>query len=218
MKIIRFSKADVISASLCTLLIIPGVSVYSRLPDRIATNFGVNGQPQQYDSKTFVVFGIPLIMTALQLALCFITNLFHKSDSRDLINKAIRFITPASLYVAQLFILLYALGQIKKPVVIICTFLSVLYVIEGNYMPKIRRNMFFGIITPHTLLSREVWDRTHRFSGILRTAGGIVMLPFSIMGKYIDVINIFAVITVVPIIYSEMIYRSEKAKTEKIPE
>lgn len=206
------------SASLCALLIIPGVSVYDRLPDMVATNFGIDGQPQQYYSKAFTVFGIPLIATAMQLVFCFITNLFHKSDARDFINKAIRFVTPATLYIAQLHILLYALGQIKKPLTMICTFLSVVYVIEGNYMPKVRRNMFFGVITPHTLLSREVWDRTHRFSGLLRTAGGILMLPLSLMGKYIGVIIILAVVTVIPIVYSEMIYRSEKEKTEKIPE
>lgn len=206
------------SASLCSLLIIPGVSVYDRLPDMVATNFGIDGQPLQYYSKAYTVFGIPLIVTAMQLVLCFITNLFHKTDTRDMINRAIRFVTPATLYIAQLYILLYALGQIQKPITMICTGLAVIYVIKGNYMPKIRRNLFFGVITPHTLQNSEVWDRTHRFSGMLSTAGGILMLPFAVMGNFIAVIIIFALITVISIVYSELIYRSEKEKAKQVTE
>lgn len=62
MKKIKLNKADWISALLCTVVIIPEISVYSRLPDRIATNFDIYGQPNQYSSKNFAVFGIPLVM------------------------------------------------------------------------------------------------------------------------------------------------------------
>ena len=92
MKKIRLSKADLISALLCTVVIIPEISVYSRLPDRIATHFNVYGQPDQYSSKNFAVFGIPLVMTVMQLILCLITNLFHQTDKRDFINRAMSFI------------------------------------------------------------------------------------------------------------------------------
>lgn len=207
MKKIRLSKADLISALLCTVVIIPGISVYSKLPDRIATNFDIYGQPNQYASKNFAVFGIPLVMTVIQLILCLITNLFHQTDKRDFINRAIRFISPATLCFAQLYILLYSLGQIKNPTSVVCTFMAVLFVIAGNYMPKIRRNMFLGIRTPHTLRNQEVWDKTHRFSGVVFFICGIVMIPFSLVNNFIAVIMIIAIMIIIPIIYSEMVYR-----------
>lgn len=211
MKKIRLCKADLISALLCMAIMIPGISVYNKLPDRIATNFGLNGQPQQYASKNFTVFGIPLLMTAIQLLLCIITNLFHQTGTRDIINRAIRFVFPAVYYVAQFSLLLYALGQIKNPASVACTFMAVLFVVMGNYMPKIRRNMFLGIRTPHTLLNQEVWDKTHRFSGALFILCGIVMLPFSLAGNYIAVGIILAIKMIMPAVYSEMIYRAERS-------
>ncbi|MDE5556113.1 MAG: SdpI family protein [Ruminococcus sp.] len=210
MKKIRLSKADLISALLCTVVIIPEISVYSKLPDRIVTNFDVYGQPNKYSSKNFAVFGIPLVMTGIQLILCLITNLFHQTDKRDFINRAVRFISPAVLCFAQLSILLYSLGQIKNPTSVICTFTAVLFVIMGNYMPKIRRNMFLGIRTPHTLRNQEIWDKTHRFSGVLFFICGIVMIPFSLVNNYIAVIIIIAVMIIISIVYSEVVYRLVK--------
>lgn len=215
MKKIQLNKADLISALLCTVVIIPGISVYNKLPDRIATNFDVYGQPYQYSSKNFAVFGIPLAMTVMQLILCLITNLFYRTEKRDFINGIIRFISPVILCFAQLYILLYSLGQIKNPTSVICTFMAVLFVIAGNYMPKVRRNMFLGIRTPHTLQNREVWDKTHRFSGVIFFISGIVMIPFSLSDNYIAVAIIYAAMTIIPIVYSEMVYRLVNQKTHE---
>ena len=85
--------------------------------------------------------------------------------------------------------------------------MAVLFVIMGNYMPKIRRNMFLGIRTPHTLRNQEVWDKTHRFSGILFFICGIVMIPLSLVNNYIAVIIIIAIMMIMSIIYSDMVYR-----------
>lgn len=215
MKKIRLSKADLLSALLCALIIIPGIAVWDRLPDRIATNFSINGQPQQYYSKGFTVFGIPVIMGVLQLILCLITNLFHQKEKRDIINIGIRFIYPAILYFVEFFILLYALGQLRNVTSAACTFMAVTFVITGNYLPKLRRNMFFGIRTPHTLMNQEVWDKTQRFTGILMIICGIAMLPFALTSNYIAVIIILAVKMIAPFIYSEMVYRSEKTKAHE---
>lgn len=206
MKRIRLSKADWISVLLCALVIIPGISVYNKLPDRIVTNFNIYGQPDKYSSKNFAVFGIPLVMTILQLILCIITNLFHQTDKRDFINRAVRFISPAVLCFAQLSILLYSFGQIKNPTAVICTLTAVAFVIMGNYMPKIRRNMFLGIRTPHTLLNQEVWDKTHRFTGVIFFICGIVMIPFSLVNDYIAVFIIMSVMVIISIVYSEVVY------------
>lgn len=215
MKKIRLSKADLISALLCTAVIIPEISVYSKLPEKIATHFNFNGQPDQYSSKNFAVFGIPIIMTVMQLILCLITNLFYQTDKRDLINRAICFICPVVLFFAQLYMLLYSLGKIKDPASVFFTFTAVLFVIAGNYMPKIRRNMFLGIRTPHTLSDQEVWDKTHRFSGIIFFICGIVMIPVSLVNNFSAVAVLIAIMIIIPIVYSEIIYRWVNQKKHK---
>ena len=211
MKKIRLNKADLISVLFCVSIVIPGISIYSKLPDRIVTNFDIYGQPYQYASKNFAVFGIPLIATVLQVIFCIITNLFHQTDKRDLINRAVRFILPAALYFAQGFILLYALGQLRNIFSVVCTIMAVLLVVLGNYMPKIRRNLFLGVRTPHTLRNQEVWDITHRFSGAFYFVCGIAMIPFSLVNNFIAALTILITSKIVPIIYSEIVYRSRKA-------
>lgn len=215
MRKISLNKADLLSVLICAAVMIPGISVYSKLPDRIATNFDIYGEPSHYSSKSFTVFGIPLIMTAIQLILCLITNLFHKTGKRDIINGALRFVSPVILYFAELSIILYSLGQMKNPTSVLVTFMAVLIVIAGNYMPKIRRNMFVGIRTPHTLGNQEVWDKTHRFAGVIFTVCGIVMIPFSLVDNWIAVVAILAVTMIIPVIYSEKVYRSVKDSVEK---
>lgn len=214
MKKIRLNRADLMSVLLCVFLIIPGVSIYDRLPDRVAINFGINGQPQQYSSKEFAVFGIPLITSAMQLMLCLITNLFNKTDTKDLINRAIRFYNPAIYYFAYVSLLLHALGQMKDPTSVIFTIMAVVFVVMGNYMPKMRRNMFLGIRTPHTLTDQDVWDKTQRFTGIITIICGIVMLPFALMKKGIAVLILVMLKMIATFIYSEIIYHSEKEKVK----
>lgn len=212
MKKIRLDKADVISALLCMLLIIPGAVVYGRLPDRIATHFDISGNPGQYVSKGFAVFGIPVVIAAIQLVFCAATNIFCGTDKRDTLNSIIRFVVPAAYYIAQLSILLYALGQLKSVASVVCTFMAVVFVISGNYMPKVRRNMFLGFRTPHTLRYQEVWDKTHRLAGVVLVICGIVMIPFSLMKNYSAVAVIIAVMVIIPLIYSEKVYYSVNKK------
>ena len=56
--------------------------------------------------------------------------------------------------------------------------LGALFVVLGNYMPKMRRNFFVGIRTPWTLADEDVWFRTHRLGGVLFVIGGVLLMVF----------------------------------------
>lgn len=215
MRKIRLSKADLLSALLCVIAMLPGIGVYNKLPDRIATNFSISGEPQQYYSKAFVVFVFPLIVAAIQLVLCVLTNLFHQKDTRDLLNKAVRFLTPTIYYVGQFTIMLYALEKLTNMLIVVCTLIGVLLIIKGNFLPKIRRNMFLGVRTPHTLANQEVWDKTQRFTGVVSTICGIVIIPFAFDGNWIATFFIYAQAVILPFIYSEMTYRRAKQEVHE---
>ena len=51
-----------------------------------------------------------------------------------------------------------------------------LFVVIGNYLPKVRPNYMMGIRTPWTLTSDLAWDRTHRLGGRLFVLEGIVFI------------------------------------------
>ncbi|MCR5323875.1 MAG: SdpI family protein [Lachnospiraceae bacterium] len=210
------TKPDIISVLLCLSAMLPGILVYGRLSDRIATNFDLAGEPAQYMSKAFTVFGMPLAVSAIQLVLCLASNFFF-SNKTDRINSFIRFISPFALYVGMIVSLMYAMGLLKNVMVIFGCLYALICIITGNYMPKLRRNLLLGIRVPRTLKDQEIWDRTHRFAGGMYIFGGIMAIPVTLTGKYIALIAIALLLLIIPIIYSEMIYRTGGAKsTEKV--
>ena len=65
---IRQNKKLLLLTSVITLLpVFIGLFLWNQLPDSVATHFGLNNQPDGYSSKTFAVFGLPLILLAVHL-------------------------------------------------------------------------------------------------------------------------------------------------------
>ena len=52
---------------------------------------------------------------------------------------------------------------------------GLLFVVIGNYLPKVRPNYLMGIRTPWTLASDLSWTRTHRLGGRLFVIEGLVL-------------------------------------------
>lgn len=50
-----------------------GLFLWNQLPDQVPIHFGLNGQADNYAGKAFVVFGLPLLMAALQVLLLVVT-------------------------------------------------------------------------------------------------------------------------------------------------
>ena len=59
---------------------------------------------------------------------------------------------------------------------------GLLFLILGNYLPKIRQNRTMGIRLPWTLASGENWTRTHRLAGFLWVAGGLLLILLTLLG------------------------------------
>lgn len=49
----------------------------------------------------------------------------------------------------------------------------------GNFMPKARRNSFYGLRTGWSLSSDEVWQKSQRFAGHTSVLCGVVMVLFA---------------------------------------
>ena len=58
----------------------------------------------------------------------------------------------------------------------LATIIGLLFIVLGNWMGKLRRNLIAGIRTPWTLKSDVVWQRTHRIGGRLMVALGLAVL------------------------------------------
>ncbi len=97
--------------------------------------------------------------------------------------------------------------------------LGLLFVVLGNYLPKIPRNWFIGIRVPWTIASEEVWKRTHRLGGWLFVIGGCVMMALSAAGLSPVVamlVPLAPIMIVVAFIYPYIVFRKLQ-KTESQP-
>lgn len=96
---------------------------------------------------------------------------------------------------------------------------GLLFIVVGNYMPKIRQNSFMGIRVKWTLENEANWNATHRFGGKVWVAGGFAcmagaLLPADAMGVFF--LAVLLVIVALPIAYSYY-YGKKQPAADKIP-
>ena len=97
-----------------------------------------------------------------------------------------------------------------------------MFILVGNYFPKIRQNRTMGIKVKWALENEENWNATHRFGGKVWVICGFACLlgalfPFSGAGTALMVISILSA-AAVPTLYSYLYYRRQlrEGKVEKI--
>jgi uncharacterized membrane protein len=209
---IKENKLKTVITTLITLLpCLVGIIIWNRLPETVATHFGVNNEANGWSSRPFTVLAIPLFLAALHLLCLFITSADPKSKNiGDKSKKIIFWIIPLTSVVVFTAIYANALGA-KLDVGIICIlFIGVLYLVLGNFLPKAKQNYTFGVRLPWTLADEENWNRTHRVAGFCMVISGILIIMTSFLRNFIIFIILTALAAAIPIIYSFVYYRKHK--------
>ena len=96
--------------------------------------------------------------------------------------------------------------------------MGLMFILLGNYMPKVKHNYTFGIKTPWTFASEIVWNKTHRMAGPMWVAGGVIMMCGIFMPAKVAFVTMFALIillVIIPMVYSYLEYKKEENDNEK---
>ena len=203
-------KLIIITTVISLLPMAVGLILWDKLPDTIATHFGLNGEADGWSSKATAVFFIPLFITALHLVCAFATSLDPKNKNID--GKPftlVLWITPTLSVLVCTLTYLIALGYNVSMNIVMPLFMSVLFIIIGNYLPKCKPNYTIGIKIMWTLNDEENWNKTHRFAGKLWVVCGIVTGVVSLFIPWFFFVTI-AVMVFAPVIYSYILYRKKK--------
>lgn len=209
------NKVRLLVSSLVTLLpMLFGIVFWDKLPDTMITHWGADGVADGLSSKAFSVFVPTAILLILNL-LCVIATAFDQ-NGRNQNKKAmgiIFWIMPIiSLLVNGVMYNVAFRGNVNFDCLFPALF-GVLFVVMGNYMPKVVRNRTFGIKISWTMNNEENWNKTHRLAGKLWVAGGIVMIIAAFLPmKWSFGVFIALLLTMiaVPFAYSFSIYRKHK--------
>ena len=212
-------KKTLTLTTIITLLpILVGLIYWNQLPEKMAIHFDMEGTPNGWSSKWFAVIGLPAIL-AVANALC---TVLTETDPRrykypEKMMKLVYWICPVVSWFCAGITISYGLGnELVAMPKMASLFLGILFVIIGNYLPKVKQNYYMGIKLPWTYSDEENWNRTHRMAGKLWVAGGIVLLLNFFLGIRGLEIAVLIIMVVVPTVYSWAF--SRKKDKEKVEE
>lgn len=210
------SKIAIIVLMLLSL-VVSGISL-AFLDDIIPTHFGVDGNPDQYGSKYFILMFSGIIVI-IGTAMLIVANHKRFSDNYK------KYLLIIGVLIESILLILLGLFIISGLIYkenneplniskIILPLMGVMFIIMGNYMPKIEKNRTLGFRTKWSLYNEATWQKTHRFTGYAGMISGLLLIIVSFFFK--DIINfiVFAFILVVFVssttIASYIYYKEEK--------
>ncbi|MCD7859041.1 MAG: SdpI family protein [Firmicutes bacterium] len=206
------NKGRIALSSFIVLLPIAfGLCMWKSLPDTIATHWGVDGEADGFSSKAFAVFGLPGFLLLLHWICLLATHLDKRQERQS--PKALAmvcWIIPIISIGVCGAVYCVALGLGSSVMPYVCVLLAALFLLIGNYLPKVRPNNTLGFRIPWTQRSEENWRRTHRFAGKVWVAGGAALLIAMLLPPAAicwAIFGVLAAMAILPIAYSYCLHR-----------
>ena len=195
---------------------------WDALPDQIPRHYNIHGEVDAYAPKGFVFF-----LPALNALLALILNIIPKIDPRGENFGKFRSVYNGLVLGGLSFLSILSLSEILKQagigfiqpvqtIDLVGYLLGVMFILLGIFIKKIEPNYFVGVRTPWTLENAEVWRRTHRFSGKLFTAAGVVLVGLKVIASpvvfFAGMLVVILGVTLVCVVYSYLEFQKEKRK------
>lgn len=190
--------------------------VWPTLPETVPTHFGIDGKPNGWSSKTSFMYMVPGLVVGMYVLFTIIPLIDPKGRLNGMGGKYFLLKLLLMLFMSGLsfFIIQSALSTTIMSEKILMMGVGALFVFLGNYMQTVKPNYFIGIRTPWTLESETVWRNTHALGGKLYLVAGLLtmILPFVLKDAFYPVfLGVVLTASFIPIIYSFVLFRKEKA-------
>lgn len=96
--------------------------------------------------------------------------------------------------------------------------MGLIFIVLGNIMPKTRRNGFIGFRISWSMYNDVTWRRTHRFSGYVMVAAGVLMILAAALispplAATAVLLALAAAALLVTLVYAHKVYREEKERS-----
>ena len=201
-------KILVITSVAILLPILGGLILWEQLPEQLPIHWNMAGEVDDFCSKSFAVFGMPLILLAFHWLAVFATlsDPKNKNHSTKILNMIFWVIPVLNIALSALLYSVAMGGRVRVEM-----FMSVLFgltfVVIGNYLPKCRQSYTIGIKLPWTLHSEENWNRTHRMAGWLWVVGGLIIILTGFFNVLWGMLFIPLALALIPTVYSYILHR-----------
>ena len=190
--------------------------IWNSLPEKVPMNLNLKGEIDDWGSK-YSLIGLVFLLPVLTYVLMLVVPKIDPKKRIEFMGGKyyqFKFILVTFMSVLALVIIYISNNQKLSSPSMIVILLGTLFVFMGNYFKVIKQNYFIGIKTPWTLENEEVWKLTHLLAGKMWVIGGIVIVLCSLLLpeniNFYFFISITAVISIVPIVYSYLIFKKMK--------
>lgn len=165
-----------ISVIACLLPMILGAILYNKLPERMPIHFNVSNTPDNYASKEFALFGLPIIMAIVQLICCIASECRIKDKEKlPIILKIFQVYIPILTIVIYFLMIVATLGITEYVGKVVCLTLGILFVLIGNYTPKMSYELGRKMINP-VPKDEKSFRKMVRIMGYSFVVMGIILL------------------------------------------
>lgn len=185
-------------ATLVVLLIpmLVGVILWNKLPNEVATHWGVDGNPNAYSSRAVVVFAMPATILVLHLIVSLLTAKKDTNAISDKLFCLLLWICPVMSITISTLVYATALGYEVNVPFWAMMLVGIIYIVLGNYLPKARQNHFFGVRMKWTLESKKNWEHTNRFSAKIMVALGLAWIICAVLWIFVEAKTAIVVLVV----------------------
>lgn len=184
----------------------------------IPVHWNAAGQVDRYGGKAEGLLLLPAVSIGIILIFRLIRSIDPLRANIERSGQAYRAVLSGTLFFMAVLhggAVLAALGYPINIGLLTAPALGIMFIVIGNYLGKIRRNYMFGVRTPWTLTSELSWNKTHRITGKLFMASGLLIIAASFWSStlafYTMMGSIFATVAFA-MIYSYLVWKSDPEK------
>lgn len=202
----RFNFTILITSLLCFVPMIVGLILWNKLPEKLPTNYSLNSEVGNVAPKWINIILLPIIFATLNI----VVNMRISPKTEENVGKRLAsfvvWLVPILAVVVGTFMIIKPLGLPLEAMSLVAYFMSLVFIIVGNYIPKSKPNNVVGFRLPWIMNDDDLWKKTHRFSGLVLVICGFAsfITSFFVIGKYVFLVSL-GIIIFVPLIYSLII-------------
>jgi len=210
-------KAIVISLMIIVISFVISIYFYQQMPEKIASHWNFKGEVDDYMSKFWGLFLMPIISIGLLLLFIFLPNIDPlKENYKKFMKYYDGFVLLIIIFLFYLYLLtiFWNIGFRFSIVQFLAPIFGILFFYIGILIENAKRNWFVGIKTPWTLSNDKVWNNTHKVGGKLFKIIAIIAVVGIFFENYALYFILIPVIfiAVYTIVYSYFEYKKLKNK------
>jgi uncharacterized membrane protein len=210
------------SAAVVGAMILLSAWAWTQLPAgaQVPIHWGIDGRVDGYASKEVGLLLLPLTAAGIAGLLSLIPRFEPRRANLERSGQAygaIWIVIVALIGAIHALAVAVALGAELDVTRLILIGVGVLFLVIGNYLPKVRPNYLVGIRTPWTLASDLSWVRTHRVGGRLFVAEGFVLIGLGLLGARpemlaVAIVGAIVIELAVVFVYSYQVWKLDPGK------